>query len=113
MRPGFQQEVGDIMNRKNFTKVTLEHRALILGEEVGEFQRAILKQSQGIRGTTEFWHEEQCKELAEIVIACYAAADFLGIDLEDWVSKRWDQVKIRDWVADPLNGGDNHAALPA
>jgi NTP pyrophosphatase (non-canonical NTP hydrolase) len=73
-------------------------------EELGELAHAHLKGVQGIR--TGENHEAAAKDaVADIVIflADYCTAE--GIDFEEVVRETWEQVKKRDWRADPVSGG--------
>lgn len=75
-----------------------ELAALGLAEEVGEVCRAVLKQSQGVRGTHEHWQDEIKKELGDVVIKCADVARACGIDLSDAVWQRWYDVEsTHDW----------------
>jgi NTP pyrophosphatase (non-canonical NTP hydrolase) len=76
-----------------------------LVEETGEVMRAVVKRSQGIRGTTEEWDAELRKEAADVFIKLCDVASFYGFDLANAINERWDVVKQRDWKADPTGHG--------
>jgi NTP pyrophosphatase (non-canonical NTP hydrolase) len=73
--------VEDILDRQGMTHTSEQH-GLIIGEEAGEAQRAVLKASQGIRGSREYWHNELRRELAGVILAAAACATHHGVDLE-------------------------------
>jgi NTP pyrophosphatase (non-canonical NTP hydrolase) len=77
-----------------------------LGEEVGEVQRALLKQHQKIRGTHEEWQTEIAKELGDVLIKIADVANRAGVDMLDIVG-RWHSIRSRDWKLDPLRGGQS------
>lgn len=81
-----------------------------LVEEVGELSRAVVKRSQGIRGTREEWDAEMRKEAADVLIKLCDVASFYGFDLADAVAERWTVVSARDWKANPQGHGIGSAA---
>jgi NTP pyrophosphatase (non-canonical NTP hydrolase) len=71
----------------------------------GRMSRATLKQRQGIRGTRDEWDAQIRKEVADVFIKlCHLAAK-CGFDLDCAIIDRWDEVKQRDWVANPEGHG--------
>jgi NTP pyrophosphatase (non-canonical NTP hydrolase) len=68
---------------------------LVLTEEVGELSRAIVKQSQGIRGTSEQWETEQEKEIGDVLISLAMVATRCGISLGAALEDRWRTVRQR------------------
>lgn len=81
-----------------------------LVEEVGELSRAVVKRSQGIRGTREEWDVELRKEAADVFIKLCDVASFYGFDLHDAVAERWTVVSARDWKANPQGHGIGDSA---
>lgn len=73
--------VEDILDRQGMEHTSEQH-GLIVAEEAGEAARAVLKASQGIRGTRKYWRDELERELAGVVLAAAACATHHGIDLE-------------------------------
>jgi NTP pyrophosphatase (non-canonical NTP hydrolase) len=62
----------------------LVHQALLgVGEELGELERAELKQHGGIRGTFEEWEKEKQKEAGDVLIGLLNVSSFVGIDMND------------------------------
>ena len=78
--------VEDILDRQGMEHTSEQH-GLIVAEEAGEAARAVLKMSQGIRGTREYWDGELEKELAGVVLAAAACATHHGINLEVAVAR--------------------------
>ena len=76
-----------------------------LVEEVGEMCRAVVKRSQGIRGSEEEWTAELRKESADVLIKLCDIAQFNGFSLAEAVAERWGKVRQRDWRADPQGHG--------
>jgi NTP pyrophosphatase (non-canonical NTP hydrolase) len=95
------------------TECTPEVAALGLIEEVGEVTRALVKRSQGIRGTHAEWTAELAKELADVLIKVLDVGSRLGINVEDAFHERWAVVGARDWRADPVGHGISGAESQA
>lgn len=73
-------------------------------EELGELAHAHLKAAQGIRGTAAE-HAEAAKDaVADVVIYLADYCSSRGWDMNEIVFSVWDQVKQRDWKADPSRG---------
>lgn len=69
-------------------------------EELGELAHAHLKEAQGIRLHEN--HTEKAKDaIADIVIFLADYCSSRGFDFEELVRTTWDQVKQRDWKANP------------
>ena len=96
-----QQEQAEWASR-NFPNKKLHQPILGAAEEVGELSHAFLKMEQGIRGTKE---EHEVKMKDSIGDCCIFLMDFcnqMGWDFEEIIKETWDQVRKRDWKADPL-----------
>lgn len=74
-------------------------------EEAGELMRAAIKKDQGIRGTDEEWFQELRKEAADVYIKLNDVAQFYGFSLEDAISERWSEIRLRDWTKDKVGHG--------
>lgn len=75
-----------------------------LSEEVGELAHAILKKSQGIRGSTEH-HDAKAKDaIGDIVVFLCSVCSANGWDLQELVEAAWDEIKDRDFKKFPTNG---------
>lgn len=73
-------------------------------EEVGELSHALLKQEQGIRGTWDE-HEAAARDAVGDVVVFLACLCLLrGWDLASIVESTWDEVRRRDWQANPETG---------
>ena len=90
------------LNFPNESRVSI---TLGIGEECGELQRAVLKQYSGIRGTYEEWDEEIKKEIGDVYIKLGQLAGFCNWDLNDLIADRWDTIKRRNWIKDPIGHG--------
>lgn len=71
---------------------TLERRGLVLGEEVGEVQRAILKRAEGVRPSDRGSLDE---ELPQLLIALLVTADVAGVDLSSRVRREFAKLRAR------------------
>jgi NTP pyrophosphatase (non-canonical NTP hydrolase) len=90
----------------------LPHQPLLgLAEEVGELSHAHLKHEQGIRGysTTEYFAEAE-DAVGDIMVYLASYCNANHIDLEGATERTWARVKKRDWIADPVKGGEGAAA---
>jgi NTP pyrophosphatase (non-canonical NTP hydrolase) len=98
----------DIWARRNFpTQYQHIHQPLLgIVEEVGELAHAHLKEEQGIRGTPEEHRIAAHDALGDIFIYMMSYANVRGWDLEHIIARTWAKVSKRDWVADPLRGGE-------
>lgn len=76
-----------------------------LVEEVGELCRAWVKRKQGIRGTYDEWTAELKKEAADVFIKLAQICHDERFSLEAAVASRWDEVKQRDFVTNPIGHG--------
>lgn len=87
---------------------TAEPYKFLLGamEELGELCHAQLKSELGIRAGD--WNARQQDAVADIIIFLAGYCSVKGYDLETLVTTTWSTVKQRDWVNDPVNGGNNH-----
>jgi NTP pyrophosphatase (non-canonical NTP hydrolase) len=79
-------------------------------EEVGELCHAQLKGEQGIRHTPEEILELKKDAVGDILIFLCNYCDSQGIDLDECASIAWDEIKNRDWKADPLNAAKSPSA---
>jgi NTP pyrophosphatase (non-canonical NTP hydrolase) len=91
--------------RYNFPDENRVTSTLGLAEEAGEVCRAVLKQDQKLRGTYEEWDKEIKKELADVYVKIEQLADLCGWDLHELILDRWDELKKRDWIANPTGHG--------
>jgi len=86
-----QDEVGPWQRTRWPMTATVERTAMKVGEEAGEVLGAVIKCGEGRRTV-----EDVANELADVLITACACADLHGIDLQDAVSRRWNEdVKLR------------------
>lgn len=79
-----------------------DHEPLLgIVEEVGELAHAHLKMQQGIRGVDV---EKAEDALGDIFIYMMSYANANGYNLQHCILQAWDEVKERDWIANPLTG---------
>lgn len=86
----------------NFQGDSTQDVALGVAEETGELCRAVLKRWQHIRGTYDEWTEEIKKETADTFIKLCHLAAVEGFDLFDVIFLRWQEVRQRDFIKDPM-----------
>jgi NTP pyrophosphatase (non-canonical NTP hydrolase) len=72
---------------------------------VGRVSRAVLKQSQGIRGTHADWQAEIQKEVADVFFKLCDLANHSGFGLQSAIRERWEVLRDRDFQADPVGHG--------
>jgi len=104
-----QDEINE-WSERNFGKVPNEQIPLrvssFLGmvEELGELAHAMLKWSQGIRGTPEE-HQEAVKDsIADLLVFTLDFCGRNGMDAERLLADVWSKVKQRDWTKNQMNG---------
>ena len=90
------QEEAIKYHHRNGINSNPDHQAMNLAEEAGEVVRAVLKRSQGIRGTYEHWTDEIRKEAGDVVISLMCLAEIEGWDLGAAVDERWQHVINRE-----------------
>lgn len=84
-----------------------------LAEEVGELCHAHLKLQQGIRGSVLEHRAAAEDAIGDIVIYLISYCNSNKYVLEDCLQDAWARVKRRDWVKDPVTGGEGeHADQP-
>ena len=75
-------------------------------EEVGELSHAHLKRELNIRGTAEELDEKGKDAIGDIIIFLLAYCSAKSWDCEEIVNEVWSRVGKRDFVSDPLEGGE-------
>jgi NTP pyrophosphatase (non-canonical NTP hydrolase) len=78
-------------------------------EEIGEIAHAVLKASQGIRGTSEEHHEAVADGIADLLIYTLDFCARNGFSADDLLRQTWAKVQERDWKANPQDGKVNPA----
>ncbi len=81
---------------------TMERRGLVLGEEVGEVQRVILKTAEGTRPSTR---GDLGEELAQLIVAILVTAELGGIKLSSVLPRVIAKLKARTVERDPAPAG--------
>lgn len=100
----FQEQVSAWADH-NYGPRDIVKSTLGIAEEVGELCRAVLKRVQGVRGTHEEWSKEIEKELGDVFIKLCEIAGVEGLSLYSVAIERWQDIKQRDFVADPIGHG--------
>ena len=75
-----------------------------LAEEVGEVCRCVVKEQQGIRGTSDEWRRELRKELGDVFVRLAELSRLYHLDLVDAIIERANYVMARDLNHDPIGG---------
>lgn len=74
-------------------------------EEVGELAHAMLKMSQGIRGTKEELEEKERDAIGDVAIYLINYCNTRGYDFEKILHTTWEKVvEKRDWQKNKENG---------
>lgn len=100
---GFQDEV-EKWQAKNFPNSQPYHPLLGLNEEVGELNHAHLKGEQGIRHDKFEIHRKKKDAIGDIMLFLIDYCRKNNLDLVDCLETTWEEVKLRDWVGDPMGG---------
>ena len=95
----------------NFDNQTSDQYFKGLVEELGELAHADLKQSQGIRGTTEEHEAEAQDAIGDLLIYLAGYTTQRGWSLQDIIEEVWPQVKTRDWRRWPNSGFPERTCL--
>jgi len=105
----YQREIGEWAARnfgdeKGFIPWNQPFMGLV--EEVGELSHALLKQWQGIRGTSEE-HEASAKDaVGDILVYLFHLCHVKGWDVQDILEDVWSKVGQRNWRKDARTGGE-------
>ena len=103
-----QIEVGK-WAQKNFPKA-LPHQPLLGAvEELGELSHSHLKMEQGIRASWDEHFDGKCDAIGDVVIFLAHYCCLNNILLQGVVDTTWAKVKQRDWVGNPMDGGEHKA----
>lgn len=73
-------------------------------EELGELAHAILKQTQGIRGSFQENEIKAQDAIGDITVFLASVCSAMGWDFQELVEKTWNEVKVRDYKKNK-NGG--------
>jgi NTP pyrophosphatase (non-canonical NTP hydrolase) len=92
-------------HRMNFPHDDARDALLGVGEELGEVNRAQIKQSGGIRGSFEYWHQEKAKEIGDVLIGLINYCAWNDIDWLEALKDRWAVISRRDYIRYPEDGG--------
>ena len=91
---------------RNFPNAPDYHSLIGAMEELGELAHAWLKREQGIRGT-ERQHEEEARDaVGDIIIYLLHFCSSNRWLLSDIIEDTWENVRKRDWITNPENGGN-------
>lgn len=98
---GAVEEVGELAEADQG-----QHDAHIreLTSALGRLAHAHLKREQGIRGTAEVHLAAQRDAVADVVIYLADYCEQNQISFQATVQETWAQVKLRNWVLDPVTG---------
>jgi NTP pyrophosphatase (non-canonical NTP hydrolase) len=99
-----QQELHE-WRQRNFPDTSgPAHQVLGVAEETGELAHAILKQSQGIRGSFEQHDSEMKDAVGDVTIYLMGLCSAKGWDFEVILEDTARYVLKRDWLGDPVEG---------
>jgi NTP pyrophosphatase (non-canonical NTP hydrolase) len=76
-------------------------------EELGELAHAHIKSHQGIRGSAEKHEAKGRDAIGDVLIYLAHYATNRGWDLQQLMEETWAEVIQRDWIKDPLKGGES------
>ncbi len=86
---------------RNFDGVSMLTQGLVLGEECGEVQRAIVKTHHGVRAQSR---GDLAEELGDVLMCALSIADRAGIDIDGALHERFHRLMTLDFRADPEAG---------
>ena len=79
---------------------------IAIAQKLGVIAHSQLKGEQNIRFTQEE-HDEKIKDaVGDLLIFLTDYCTRRGYDLQDLIETVWSEVKDRDWIADPMHGGN-------
>ena len=98
-----QQEVA-VWSAENFGDQPSYRPLLGVQEEIGELAHAHLKAEQGIRGTAAEHLAAKKDAIGDLIIFLTDYCSREMISLQECVEEAWAEVKLRDWVANKVDG---------
>lgn len=75
-------------------------------EELGELAHALLKKEQGIRQGSEKFQEDAEDAIGDLFIYMCDFAGRSKLSMKRAILNTWNRVKQRNWVKDPVSGGE-------
>jgi NTP pyrophosphatase (non-canonical NTP hydrolase) len=72
---------------RNYPTDTVHQAILGMGEEIGELDRADVKQHGGIRGTWDEWQAEKKKEAGDVLIGLLNFCGFVNVDINEALNR--------------------------
>lgn len=98
------QERLQVWRERNFPNADSTQQLLGVVEEVGELSHAVLKQTQGIRGSHETHDAEILDAVGDILIFLAGFCSFRGINMQYAYERAASEVMDRDWIRYPHDG---------
>jgi NTP pyrophosphatase (non-canonical NTP hydrolase) len=92
-----QEYVRNLEKERGFDQETVVQKCLMLGEEAGEFFKAIRKDQKVTRVDGNSEQFEAAGEMADILIVLATIANRLDIDLEQAFFDKEEENKQRKW----------------
>jgi NTP pyrophosphatase (non-canonical NTP hydrolase) len=93
-----QAYVAAMEHERGFSDRDVLSQALLLGEEVGELNKAIRKRQKHLTVDPESRVGEVDEELADILIVMCSIANRYGIDLDEALRKKEARNELRRWT---------------
>lgn len=93
-----QAYVAAMERERGFSDRDVLSQALLLGEEVGELNKAIRKRHKHLSVDPESRVGEVDEELADILIVMCSIANRYGIDLDEALRKKEARNELRRWT---------------
>lgn len=81
------------------------HSLAGMTEELGELAHALLKTSQGIRGSEEEHDAAGQDAVGDLIIYCAGLCNKKGWNMQSCVYRAWIIVGQRDWTKNKVDGG--------
>lgn len=96
--------------KRNFGEYTPEDSLIGALEELGELAHANLKGRQKIRMGKDAGGLVAAERdaIGDVLIYLAGYCSARGFSMAECVERAWDEVKQRDWVLNPVDGGVNH-----
>ena len=99
----------EVWRERNFPTSNADQQLLGVVEEVGELAHANLKSKQGIRGTPEMHVAAEEDAVGDILIYLLGYCSYKEWDMADILEETAKEILKRDWIEDPLRGGETVA----
>lgn len=90
--------------KHNFPNEDASLKLNLLMEEVGELAKAYCKGTAKIKGTPEYWEQQEKDAVGDVILTLLTYCNLRGINAQDCVDIAWKEISLRDYQKYPATG---------